>query len=163
MKKGSSKHFLKRLLKIVLGVIVAAVIITSCSSPESIQNRKVDTPQISTYTIVPTVTASPTLSPAVTVKGTATVKPTATIKATTKIKATVKPTTSSKTTSTSSKATSKIKASTSIKSTTVYITDTGKKYHTSGCGYLSRSKHAISLKDAKARGYTPCSRCHPPK
>ena len=25
------------------------------------------------------------------------------------------------------------------------------------------SKIPISLKDAKARGYTPCSRCNPPK
>lgn len=155
MRIKSSKQFFKRLLKIVLGVIVAAVIITSCSSSESIQNDTIDTPQISTYTISPTIYVSPTLSP------------TATVKSTTTIKATAKTTTSSKTTTgnstTNSKATSTIKASTSTKSTTVYITDTGKKYHTSGCGYLSRSKHAISLKDAKARGYTPCSRCHPPE
>jgi len=47
--------------------------------------------------------------------------------------------------------------------TIVYVTDTGKKYHSSGCQYLRKSKHAISLKDAKARGYTPCSRCSPPR
>lgn len=41
----------------------------------------------------------------------------------------------------------------------VYITDTGKKYHKGSCSYLSKSKHKISLKTAKARGYTPCSRC----
>lgn len=41
----------------------------------------------------------------------------------------------------------------------VYVTNTGKKYHRDGCGYLSQSKIAISLDDAKARGYTPCSRC----
>lgn len=45
---------------------------------------------------------------------------------------------------------------------TVYITDTGAKYHTAGCQYLRQSKHAISLKAAKAQGYTPCSRCNPP-
>ncbi len=44
-------------------------------------------------------------------------------------------------------------------SETVYITNSGKKYHRDGCGYLSKSKIAISLDDAKARGYTPCSRC----
>lgn len=44
-------------------------------------------------------------------------------------------------------------------SQTVYITNTGTKYHRDGCGYLSKSKIAISLSDAKARGYTPCSRC----
>lgn len=42
---------------------------------------------------------------------------------------------------------------------TVYITNTGEKYHRDGCQYLSKSKHAISLSDAQARGYTPCSRC----
>lgn len=46
---------------------------------------------------------------------------------------------------------------------TVYITDTGKCYHTSGCNYLKKSKHAISLKDAKSRGYKPCSKCNPPE
>ena len=45
-------------------------------------------------------------------------------------------------------------------SQTVYVTETGSKYHRSGCGYLRRSKHAISLDDAKAKGYTPCSRCY---
>lgn len=49
--------------------------------------------------------------------------------------------------------------STATVSETVYITNTGTKYHRSGCSYLSQSKIAISLNDAKARGYTPCSRC----
>ncbi len=48
-------------------------------------------------------------------------------------------------------------------STTVYITDTGEKYHKSGCRYLSKSKHAISLEKARAQGYTPCSVCKPPR
>jgi hypothetical protein len=46
--------------------------------------------------------------------------------------------------------------------TTVYITETGTKYHRDGCRYLSKSKIPISLSDAKARGYTPCSVCNPP-
>lgn len=46
-------------------------------------------------------------------------------------------------------------------STTVYITNTGEKYHRDGCGYLSQSKNAISLSSAQAIGYTPCSRCNP--
>ena len=41
---------------------------------------------------------------------------------------------------------------------TVYITDTGAKYHKSGCGYLSKSRVPISLTEAKQRGYTACSR-----
>lgn len=44
---------------------------------------------------------------------------------------------------------------------TVYITDTGSKYHRSGCRYLSRSEHAVSLSDALARGYDACSVCRP--
>lgn len=50
----------------------------------------------------------------------------------------------------------------STQSYTVYITDTGSKYHRSGCSYLKKSSHAISLSAAKAQGYTPCSRCNPP-
>lgn len=46
--------------------------------------------------------------------------------------------------------------------TIVYITDSGEKYHRSGCSYLANSSHAISLADAAARGYAPCSRCNPP-
>jgi micrococcal nuclease len=46
---------------------------------------------------------------------------------------------------------------------TVYITKTGSKYHRASCSYLRKSMIPISLKDAKARGYTPCSRCNPPR
>jgi micrococcal nuclease len=46
---------------------------------------------------------------------------------------------------------------------TVYITRTGAKYHRASCGYLRKSSIPISLKDACASGYTPCSRCNPPK
>lgn len=45
----------------------------------------------------------------------------------------------------------------------VYVTKTGEKYHSDGCQYLSRSQIPISLADAKAGGYTPCSKCHPPR
>jgi len=38
---------------------------------------------------------------------------------------------------------------------TVYVTNTGAKYHTGGCQYLSSSKIAISLSDAISQGYTP--------
>ena len=46
--------------------------------------------------------------------------------------------------------------------TIVYVTDSGSKYHSAGCGYLSRSQNLISLKDAVDGGYSPCSRCNPP-
>lgn len=48
-------------------------------------------------------------------------------------------------------------------STTVYITDSGSKYHRASCSYLSNSKHEISLKKAVKKGYTRCTRCKPPK
>lgn len=46
-------------------------------------------------------------------------------------------------------------------SQTVYITDTGSKYHRSGCQYLRSSHHAISKSNAISRGYGACSRCRP--
>lgn len=45
-------------------------------------------------------------------------------------------------------------------SITVYVTNTGEKYHKDGCQYLSQSKNPISLEDAVNYGYTPCSRCY---
>ena len=46
---------------------------------------------------------------------------------------------------------------------TVYITDTGSRYHVSTCRYLRYSKHSISLREAKHLGYTPCKVCQPPQ
>jgi competence protein ComEC len=68
--------------------------------------------------------------------------------------------------STTSKAAAVVVPSTGTtnnQSVTVYITNTGKKYHSDGCQYLSKSKIAITLKDAKSEGYTACSKCHPPQ
>lgn len=45
---------------------------------------------------------------------------------------------------------------------TVYITQSGTKYHRSGCRHLSKSSTAISLKDAQAR-FSPCGTCNPPR
>ncbi|SKC85958.1 hypothetical protein [Ohtaekwangia koreensis] len=44
---------------------------------------------------------------------------------------------------------------------TVYITATGKRYHTSKCRYLKYSHVAIALPQANERGYTACSVCNP--
>ena len=44
---------------------------------------------------------------------------------------------------------------------TVYITKSGKKYHKEDCAFLSKSKIAISLSQAKKRGFTPCKICKP--
>lgn len=61
-----------------------------------------------------------------------------------------------------------------VEATTVYITRTGKKYHLESCGvfpgnpnpdklFQAKSKLAVSLKDAKARGLKPCASCRPPE
>ncbi len=54
-------------------------------------------------------------------------------------------------------------ATTPPSSPTVYITKTGSKYHADGCRSLSQSKIPISLEEAKAKGYGPCSICKPPQ
>jgi hypothetical protein len=46
---------------------------------------------------------------------------------------------------------------------TVYVTHTGSKYHRAGCRSLAKSSIPISLKEAAAKGYSPCSICKPPK
>jgi hypothetical protein len=45
----------------------------------------------------------------------------------------------------------------------VYITDTGHKYHRSGCRYLRYSKHKVKLSTAKRMGEKPCKVCKPPR
>lgn len=50
-------------------------------------------------------------------------------------------------------------AATEPQSVTVYITNTGSKYHRSGCQYLRKSCIQTTLASAKARGYTACSKC----
>lgn len=45
---------------------------------------------------------------------------------------------------------------------TVYVTDTGTKYHRSGCGSLWNSSHEKTLSEAIAAGYGPCKNCDPP-
>ncbi len=48
-------------------------------------------------------------------------------------------------------------------STTVYVTDTGKCYHSDGCSYLNKSKNKTTLEKAVGSGYKACSKCKPPK
>ena len=44
---------------------------------------------------------------------------------------------------------------------TVYVTNTGSKYHAEGCRYLRRSCIPIALSEA-IQMYEPCSVCDPP-
>lgn len=58
------------------------------------------------------------------------------------------------------KTTSYSSVSTSVAfSPTVYITNTGSKYHRAGCRYLHSSSRAITLNEARNYGYTACSVC----
>ena len=45
----------------------------------------------------------------------------------------------------------------------VYVTKSGEKYHRDSCSSLRKSKIAISLKEAKKKGYEPCKICNPPR
>lgn len=47
------------------------------------------------------------------------------------------------------------------KNYTVYITNTGKKYHKKGCRYLRMSSIAIKKSSALSEGYTACKVCNP--
>lgn len=44
---------------------------------------------------------------------------------------------------------------------TVYITNTGEKYHRGTCRYLRYSKYSISKSEAQREGYTACKVCRP--
>jgi micrococcal nuclease len=46
---------------------------------------------------------------------------------------------------------------------TVYVTNSGEKYHRENCRSLRRSKIALPLEDAVRSGYGPCSICKPPE
>ena len=77
-------------------------------------------------------------------------------------KASVKTTTSTASTASSPSSSSSGASTPAVsepQSVTVYITNTGSKYHRSGCQYLRKSCIPISLDNAKSRGYTACSKC----
>lgn len=44
---------------------------------------------------------------------------------------------------------------------TVYITETGTKYHRYNCQFLNDSKIEVKMSQLKKK-YTPCSKCNPP-
>lgn len=48
---------------------------------------------------------------------------------------------------------------TQVKAQTVYITDTGKKYHAKNCDKAKTGKKGIDLATAKKQGYEPCKLC----
>lgn len=47
--------------------------------------------------------------------------------------------------------------------TIVYVTPHGRKYHRRDCQHVRSGATAMSVEEAKKRGYAPCSRCKPPE
>jgi endonuclease YncB( thermonuclease family) len=45
---------------------------------------------------------------------------------------------------------------------TVFLTETGRRYHRDGCIYLERTRIPIALSEAVGLGFTPCGVCKPP-
>lgn len=48
---------------------------------------------------------------------------------------------------------------TSFKAQTVYITESGKKYHAKNCDVAKTGKKGIELSEAKKQGYEACKVC----
>ena len=46
-----------------------------------------------------------------------------------------------------------------VKAQTVYVTDSGKKYHMKNCDVAKTGKKGIDLAEAKKQGYEPCKIC----
>lgn len=46
-----------------------------------------------------------------------------------------------------------------LKAQTVYITESGKKYHAKNCSIVKTGKKGIELAEAKKQGYEPCKSC----
>lgn len=44
---------------------------------------------------------------------------------------------------------------------TVYVTESGKKYHKKNCSIVNEGKKGLELAEAKKQGYEPCSVCKP--
>ena len=45
------------------------------------------------------------------------------------------------------------------KAQTVYITESGKKYHAKNCSMVKTGKKGIELAEAQKQGYEPCKNC----
>jgi len=45
---------------------------------------------------------------------------------------------------------------------TVYVTPHGQKYHRQDCRFVGAGATAMTVREARSRGYTPCARCKPP-
>ncbi len=46
-----------------------------------------------------------------------------------------------------------------LQAQTVYVTESGKKYHSKNCSIVKTGKKGIELAEAKKQGYEPCKNC----
>ncbi len=46
-----------------------------------------------------------------------------------------------------------------MKAQTVYVTESGKKYHAKNCSVVKTGKKGMELAEAKKQGYEPCKVC----
>lgn len=44
---------------------------------------------------------------------------------------------------------------------TIYVTESGKKFHKKNCTVVKEGKKGLELAEAKKKGYTACSVCKP--
>lgn len=70
-----------------------------------------------------------------------------------------KPLTPAKTTPRRRTETKRVPSKSTARDKAVYITETGHRYHSAGCGSLWHSKIKTTRKKAEAMGLTPCQRC----
>ncbi len=156
--------------KFFAGLLALSIVIFAGCSASDVPTPTPSSTQASVTTSTPKKTSSPklTVSPSSTASAPAAVqqptrssKPAATLDTTSKPTSTPTPTpTPTKTPAPPSDDVSEPAVATQNERT-VYITKTGEKYHRSGCKYLRKSQISISLDDAIARGFEPCSVCNP--
>ena len=126
---------------------------TASQSPEPTASQ--------TATLRPSQTPSPTTTTTPTATQAPTQTSTATRTHTTQPTNTTVPTRTASPRPTNTTAPTATRTATASSGGTVYITNTGAKYHRWGCRYLSESAIPKSCSWVKANGYTPCGVCKP--
>ena len=140
-------------------MLALIIIAGSCSDGESS-----DTPDTSTSGYGETVSSSTSAEVEQAVASTSqtdsqtTSQTTESTTTTTKKSTTTTKTTTKKTTTTTKKKTTTTQKNDNDVSSMVYVTPTGKRYHSRICG--NGDYYKVTLSEAKSRGLTPCKKCY---